>query len=66
MADFVNPQVMKLVAQDETLMRGFQNPRIVNAINEIAVNPNAFMKYNNDPEVVTMFKKFTQIITNSK
>nr|CAG4709506.1 unnamed protein product [Naegleria fowleri] len=64
--NFVNPQVMKLVAQDETLMRGFQNPRIVNAINEIAVNPNAFMKYNNDPEVVTMFKKFTQIITNSK
>ncbi|KAG2374680.1 hypothetical protein C9374_010424 [Naegleria lovaniensis] len=64
--NFVNPQVMKLVAQDETLMRGFQNPRIVNAINEIAVNPNAFMKYNNDPEVVTMFKKFTQIIANSK
>jgi len=57
---------MKMVSQDEELMRGFQNPRLVNAINEIAVNPSAFLKYNNDPEVVRMFKKFTEIIGGAK
>ncbi|EFC38320.1 predicted protein [Naegleria gruberi] len=60
--NFVNPHVMKLVSGDEYLMRGFQNPRLVNAINEIAMNPSAFLKYNHDIEVVTMFKKFTEII----
>ena len=57
---------MKLVAQDEVLMRGFQNPRLVNAINEIAMNPQSFLKYNNDPEVIIMFKKFTEIIGKSQ
>ncbi|KAL9654065.1 hypothetical protein ABK040_011609 [Willaertia magna] len=59
----INPQLMKLVSQDKELMNAIlNNERISIAINEIASNPNAALKYNNDKEVMTMFMKFMKIL----
>ena len=63
MPSWMTPQLFEKVAKDEELLKAFQTPRLMTAIQEIASNPNAFIKYKNDPQVLQLFMKFSKIMS---
>lgn len=63
---WLTPQLFQAVAQDPDMVRAFQNERIMTAITEIAKDARAFIKYQQDPEVLTAFMKFSRLISGTK
>jgi hypothetical protein len=63
MPSWMTPQLFEKVAQDSELVKALQTPKLMNAIQEIATNPNAFLKYKDDPQVITLFMKFSKVMS---
>ncbi|QDZ26102.1 hypothetical protein HOP50_20g86690 [Chloropicon primus] len=70
-ADAMKPtaDMMQNVMQNPDLMKGFDNPEVMQAVNDIAKNPENIKKYQNNPQVMafyqsmagTMAKRFEQL-----
>ena len=70
-ADAMKPtaDMMQNVMQNQDLMKGFDNPEVMQAVNDIAKNPENIKKYKNNPQVMafyqsmagTMAKRFEQL-----
>ncbi len=64
MPAWMTPQLFEKVAKDQELLQAFQTPRLMTAIQDIASNPNAFLKYKNDPQVLQLFVKFSKVMSS--
>eukprot|EP00762_Andalucia_godoyi_P000906 ANDGO_03813.mRNA.1 FAM10 family protein At4g22670 len=64
--DWMTAELMERVATDPSMRGMFNNEKIVRAVNEIALDPKAFAKYQNDPEVVKAFGSFMEILGHTK
>jgi hypothetical protein len=54
-------QVMQMVMNDPQLAAGFANPKVQRAVFEISQDPNNAAKYQDDPEVLAVLEKVTQL-----
>lgn len=45
------PDTMAKIAQDPTLLAGFDDPEVMTAVNDIAANPQNMKKYKDKPKV---------------
>ena len=58
-----NDDLLNKVKQDNELASGVDNPKITHAIDEISKDPQAWLKYQNDPEgsalIVGWLREFT-------
>ncbi|KAK4837178.1 hypothetical protein QYF36_003397 [Acer negundo] len=54
-------QVISTIMANPDLAMAFQNPRIQAAIMDCSQNPMSIMKYQNDPEVMSIFNKISEL-----
>ncbi|KAK0598675.1 hypothetical protein LWI29_036932 [Acer saccharum] len=54
-------QVISTIMANPDLALAFQNPRIQAAIMDCSQNPMSIMKYQNDPEVMSIFNKISEL-----
>ena len=48
--------MMRSVMQNQDLMKGFDNPQVMEAVNDIAKNPENIKKYKNNPQVMQFYQ----------
>lgn len=58
-------ELMRQIMADPELSEAFKNPRIQTAIMECSKNPMNMSKYQDDPEVMKVFMKMSQLLPNN-
>ena len=58
------PDMMQNVMQNADLMKGFDNPEVMQAVNDIAKNPENVKKYKNNPQVMAFYQSMAKTMAS--
>ena len=53
------PDMMRGITADEDLLAGFEDPEVMKAVDEIAKDPTAMRKHQNNPKVIDFYKRMS-------
>ena len=59
-----NPDMMQNVMQNADLMKGFDNLEVMQAVNDIAKNPENVKKYKNNPQVMAFYQSMAKTMAS--